>query len=97
MIVVDVSITIILKINLYGVYVVRIAAVLTVFTNCSNEHFGTFIEIHLPCYHRMGSCYGHYKCIFQCRDRLHTSKSDVYRRQILKYKDGAALKGLLTD
>ena len=25
---------------------------------------------------------------FQCRDRLYTSESDVYRRQILTYKDG---------
>ena len=34
--------------------------------------------------------YGHNKCFyfFQCGDRLHTSESDVYRRQILTYKDG---------
>ena len=25
---------------------------------------------------------------FQCGDRLYTSESDVYRRQILSYKDG---------
>ena len=25
---------------------------------------------------------------FQCEDRLDTSESDVYRRQILTYKDG---------
>ena len=25
---------------------------------------------------------------FQCEDRLYTSESDVYRRQILTYKDG---------
>ena len=40
---------------------------------------------------------------FQCGDRLYTSESDVYRRQILTYKDGPraervntvpALKGL---
>ena len=31
---------------------------------------------------------------FQCEDRLYTSESDVYRRQILTYKDGSALKGL---
>ena len=26
--------------------------------------------------------------IFQCGDRLYTSESDVYRRQILTYEDG---------
>ena len=26
--------------------------------------------------------------LFQCGDRLYTSESDVYRRQILTYKDG---------
>ena len=28
------------------------------------------------------------KILFQCGDRLYTSESDVYRRQILTYKDG---------
>ena len=31
---------------------------------------------------------------FQCGDRLYTSESDVYRRQILTYKDVPALKEL---
>ena len=33
--------------------------------------------------------YGHYRClILPVRDRFYTSESDVYRRQILTYKDG---------
>ena len=68
---------------------------INMFTNCSNKHFGTFIDIHLPCYHSIGSCYGHYKCIFQCRDRLHTWEYHVYRRQILKYKDGARAERII--
>ena len=29
---------------------------------------------------------------FQCGDRLYTSRSDVYRRQILTYKDGPRIE-----
>ena len=29
-----------------------------------------------------------YFLLFHCGDRLYTSESDVYRRQILTYKDG---------
>ena len=37
----------------------------------------------------MSYVYDQYKKIlFQCGDRLYTSESDVYSRQILKYKDG---------
>ena len=34
--------------------------------------------------------YGHWKYLkkFQCGDCLYTSECDVYRRQILTYKDG---------
>ena len=31
---------------------------------------------------------------FQCGDRLYTSESDVYRRQILTYKDGPRTEGV---
>ena len=33
---------------------------------------------------------------FQCGDRLYTSESDVYRRQILTYKDGPRNEGVDT-
>ena len=29
---------------------------------------------------------------FQCVDRIYTSESDIYRRHILTYKDGPALR-----
>ena len=32
---------------------------------------------------------------FQCGDRFYTSESDVYRRQILTYKDGPCTERLL--
>ena len=31
---------------------------------------------------------------FQCGDRFYTSESDVYRRQILTYKDGPRTEGV---
>ena len=42
--------------------------------------------------------WGHYKCLFfQCGDRLYASESDVYRRQILTYKDGPRAERVLSN
>ena len=42
--------------------------------------------------------YDHYKYwFFQCGDRLYKSESDVYRRQILTYKDGPRTEKVKAD
>ena len=39
--------------------------------------------------------YGHIFQFFQSGDRLYTSESDVYRRQILAYRDGLRVESIV--